>query len=179
LNKSFVAAVLVGLFLNSMVGEGAFADTASLFKRFSGDFRGSGISVVGASGKKVRITCQLTNTYSKDAQDKSSGQLKMNGKCASSQGARVVKGTISHTGDAVTGTYISLRSDVELTKSTGTVSSNSLAIFSYFVDGMTGNLTKIRQVLKLTGKGFQADFFSFDNKTKKYESAGTISFKRK
>ena len=103
----------------------------------------------------------------------------MNGKCASSQGARVVKGAISHKGDVVTGTYISLRSDVEMTKSTGNVGSDSLAIFSYFVDAMTGNLTKIRQVLKLTGKGFEADFFSFDNKTKKYESAGTISFKRK
>ncbi len=184
MRKNIIISALVAFLSASVIAPiviapSAWADTASLFNKFSGEFRGSGTSVVGSTGKKRRISCQLTNSYDKDAKNPGSGKLKMTGKCASSQGASRVKGTISHSGNKVTGTYISLRSNVKMTKSRGKAGKRSLTILSSFVESGTGELIKIRQVLQLTKTGFQADFFTFDIKTKKYKSAGVISFKRK
>ena len=152
----------------------AYAGASDLFTKLDGKFRGSGTSIAGTNNKKVRISCQLTNSY-----DKAAGKLKMTGKCASSQGSRKVNGTITHAGNKVTGTYISLRSSIKITKTSGKIGSNSVSVYASFVDENSGSLGKIRQVIQLTDGGFQANFFAFDNKTKKYKSVGVISFKRK
>lgn len=152
----------------------AYAGASDLFTKLDGKFRGSGTSIVGSKNKKVRISCQLTNSY-----DKAAGKLKMTGKCASSQGSRKVNGTITHAGNKVTGTYISLRSSIKITRTSGKIGSNSVSVFASYVDENSGNLGKIRQVIQLKGSGFQANFFAFDNKVKKYKPVGVISFKRK
>ncbi len=152
----------------------AYAGAADIFTKLQGEYRGSGTSIVGSSGKKVRVSCQLKNTY-----DKGSGKLKMKGKCASSQGSRIVSGTIIHSGNNVTGTYISLSSGIKITRTSGKVGGRSVSVFASYVDEANGSLGKIRQTIKLTGKGFQADFFHFDNDTKKYKSVGVISFRKK
>lgn len=152
----------------------ANAGATDVFSKLDGSFKGSGTSLAGSDGKKRRVTCSLTNTYKK-----STGKLTMRGKCASSQGSIGVKGSISHKGNAVTGTYISLRSSLKNTKSSGKVGKNSISIYSSFVDKKTSKLIKVRQVIQLTGSGFQTDFQAFDSKSKKYKPAGVISFKRK
>lgn len=163
-------ALMIGLSGTS----GAIAGATEIFTKLNGVFRGSGTSIIGSTGKKVRVSCQLTNTY-----DKASGKLKMNGKCASSQGSRRMSGTITHKGNKITGTYISLRDSIKLTKTSGKVGSRSISIYSSYIDENSGSPGKIRQTIQLTKAGFQTDFQSFDNKTKKYKSVGVISFKRK
>ena len=171
--------ILSAFILGAWINTNAMANTASLFSKFSGEFRGSGTSVTGTDGKKRRISCQLTNTYDPKPGNKSSGNLKMRGKCASSKGSSLVKGTLSHIGSKVSGTYISLRSNVKMTSSSGKAGKRSMTILSAFVERGNGKLIKLRQVLQLTRGGFQANFSTFDNKTKKYEPVGIISFKRK
>ncbi len=147
---------------------------AYLFSKLEGDFRGTGMSIVKTNGKKQRVSCQLSNKY-----DKSSGKLKMKGKCASSKGSAMVRGAIMHKNGKVSGTYIALRAKVEMLKSTGKSGRKSVTIYSSFRDKSNNKIYKIKQVLQLNGRGFQADFFAFDKSAKKYKSAGVMSFKRK
>jgi len=172
MNKLFLS-ILFSLILVPLVPTEALAN-AVLFSKLEGDFRGKGMSITKTGGKKQRVSCQLSNKY-----DKSSGKLKMKGKCASSQGSSLVRGAITHKKGKVSGSYISLRAKVELLKSTGKSGRKSVVIFSSYRDKSNEKIYKIKQVLQLRGGGFQADFFTFDKNTKKYKSAGVMSFKRK
>lgn len=172
--KLRLLASIPALIMSMSISTGAYAGASDVFTKLDGKFRGSGTSVVGSKDKKVRISCQLTNSY-----DKASGKLKMAGKCASSQGSRGVKGTITHAGNKITGTYISLRSSIKITKTSGKIGSNSVSVYASYVDESSGDLGKIRQVIQLTSSGFQTNLYAFDKKAKKYESVGVISFKRK
>ncbi|MCP4185047.1 MAG: hypothetical protein GY761_17340 [Hyphomicrobiales bacterium] len=103
----------------------------------------------------------------------------MKGKCASSQGSSSVSGAITHKNGEVSGSYFSLRAKVEMIRSSGKVGRKSVVIFSSFRDKRNSKVYKIKQVLQLIDRGFQADFFTFDKREKKYKSAGVMSFKRK
>ncbi|MCP4071908.1 MAG: hypothetical protein GY742_09250 [Hyphomicrobiales bacterium] len=173
MKRTHTSAILALVLVTTCSVE-VFANADRVFAKLDGNFRGSGSSITDSSGKKRRVSCQLANTY-----DKKSGKLKMLGKCASSQGSSRVRGTITHKNGNVTGTYISLRANVDMTKSTGKSGSNSLTIYSSFIDRSNGELYEIKQILQLTRAGFQANFFAFDKKSKKYESAGVLSFRRK
>jgi len=165
--------LLISVFLLPFAPINALAN-ADLFSKLEGSFRGSGMSVTDVSGKKRRVSCQLSNKY-----DKGAKKLKMKGKCASSQGAAIVKGTISHNNGKISGSYIGLRSRAQMIKSSGKSGRKSVVIYSSFRDRKDDKIYKIKQVLQLNGAGFQANFFTFDNSGKKYKSAGVISFKRK
>jgi len=154
--------------------DNAFADADAVFSRLDGSFRGSGFAITGTDGKKTRVTCQLTNSYNASA-----NQLKMKGRCASSQGASNVDGTLRHAGGKISGNYLTLRPNFTMTKSNGKAGSKSLTINSTFIDKNVSKTYKIRQIIQITSAGFQADFFSYNNKTKKYEAAGVIGFRRK
>jgi hypothetical protein len=171
-------ALIAAIFIN-LAPTGALANAERLFTKLDGKFRGSGNSITGSDGKKYRVSCQLTNNYSKSSGKTRSGKLKMTGKCASSQGKSSVRGTISHSGNTITGSYISLRSNVKMIKSLGKADNKSLKISSTFINEANGKRIKIRQILRLTGSGFKANFYTFDNERKKYKSAGAINFKRK
>ena len=179
MTKLIISSISSAFLLSLALSLSARADTVDLFTKLSGTFRGSGVSIVGSRGKKQRVSCQLTNAYKKDSAKISAGKLKVSGKCATSKGSGVVSGSVNHVGDAVSGTYFSLRSDTKNTRSTGRAKENSMVIYSAFVENRTGNLIKIRQRLYLTPKGFRAEFSTFDNKTKNYKSAGKINFRRK
>ncbi len=157
-----------------IVPTASMAATNKVFSALEGKFRGKGTAIVGSSGKKVRISCQLTNSY-----NEKTGKLKMNGKCASTQGKRKINGAIAHKGNSVSGSYFSVRSGVKMTKSSGKTNGSNMTIFASFFDEQIGSLIKIKQVIKVSGGGFNANLLTYDNKTKKYKSAGKISFKRK
>ena len=152
----------------------ATAATNKVFSALEGKFRGRGTAIVGTSGKKVRISCQLTNSY-----NEKTGKLKMNGKCASTQGKRKINGAIAHKGNSVSGSYFSVRSGVKMTKSSGKTNGSNMTIFASFFDEQMGSLIKIKQVIKVSGGGFNANLMTYDNKTRKYKTSGNISFKRK
>ena len=157
-----------------IVPTASMAATNQVFSALEGKFRGKGSAIVGSSGKKIRLSCQLTNSYSKK-----SGKLKMSGKCASTQGSRKISGVIAHSGNSVSGSYFTARSGVQLTKSYGKTNGNNMTIFASFIDEQIGSLTKIKQVIKVSDSGFNAHVFTFDKKTKKYKPTGRFSFKRK
>lgn len=172
--KHIFVAGLMTLALTGLGSVPVMADAKNLFTKLDGTFRGSGSASIGKSGKKLRVTCQLTNSYGA-----SSGKLKMSGKCASSQGSRKVNGAITHKGNAISGSYMALQSNAKVSRSSGKMSGNSLTIFSTYVDEVGGKLIKIRQNIKLTGSGFKADFQTYDKATKKYKSSGSLNFKRR
>jgi len=170
-NSSLALAVIV---VALALPGGAIASADAVFSKLNGNFRGSGFALVDGGEKKRRISCQLVNSYSA-----STSKLKMTGRCASSQGATNVAGTISHAGGKITGSYLTFRNNVKMTSSSGTLGKKSLTILASFVDEKNGRLHKVRQIIQITAAGFQADFFTYNNKTKKYEAAGVVAFRRR
>ncbi|MCF6321230.1 MAG: hypothetical protein L3J32_05605 [Rhizobiaceae bacterium] len=170
-NLAIAAIISTG----SMFAPGSvYAGADAVFSRLDGSFRGSGFAITNADGKKSRVTCQLTNSY-----DAAARQLKMKGRCASTQGASNVNGTLSHAGSKISGNYLTLRPNFSMTRSSGKAGGKSLTLNTTFVDKTVSKTYKIRQIIQITSAGFQADFYSYDNKTKKYEAAGVIGFRRK
>ena len=66
-----------------------------------------------------------------------------------------------------------------MTKSTGKVNGNELVVSANFVDNATGALWRSRQVVRKTGEGFSADFFTFENAKGEFVKSGSIQFSSK
>jgi hypothetical protein len=45
-----------------------------------------------------------------------------------------------------------------------------------FVDNATGTLYRSQQVIRRTGKGFEADFYWYSNRLGKFTKSGSIKF---
>ena len=82
-------------------------------------------------------------------------------------------------GDEVSGSFVSTRKDVRVTKTSGQVSGKSMVLSSSMVENKTGNLIRVRQQVSRTGNGIKAVFYAFDSKTQKYKPAGSINLKKR
>lgn len=152
----------------------AQADAGTFLKSLEGGWRGSGVARIPGRETEERISCRVTNAYSD-----SSNELSINGSCATTQFKSSVQGKLSHSGNDVTGALMGSFDGSRMTKSTGTVSGNKLVVSANFVDNATGALWRSRQVVRKTGKGFSADFYTFENSKGKYVKSGTIRFSSK
>ena len=149
----------------------AKADAKAFFGTLEGKFKGRGKAVPQGGTKPVSISCRVSNTYSAG-----SGQLKISGNCASTQGKAKVSGALKHNGNRVSGSFISPFADMRLTSSSGSYSGGKLDVVSNFVEKGSGKLQRMRQIVKKAGNGFRTDFYTFDSATKKYKAAGSIIF---
>jgi len=166
------ATIQLGLMPPSSANAG---DTlAEFFEGMEGSYRGRGKTFPSNGSGPIRVTCQILNAYSANAK-----RLTIAGDCASTQGKSRVKGTLSHNGNNVSGSFISPFSGVTMTKSNGVMRNNQLVVVSSFFDEHTGELSQMRQVIRKTKKGFRTEFHSFDKTKKKYLSAGTLTFSKK
>ena len=150
----------------------AHADAAGDFlSGLSGSFKGRGTAKIFNRDKAEPVSCKVTNQY-----DPRNAALQVSGDCASSQGKSKVSGTINHSGDTVSGAFIGNIEGSTMTGSRGAVEGGRLVINSNLVDNATGNLSRTRQVIKMQGGGFVAEFYSYDNKSAKYELNGMMNF---
>jgi hypothetical protein len=153
----------------------ASADAAGDFLRnLEGSWRGRGSATIPGRDKPERITCQITNTYVA-----SSGDLVVAGECASTQGKTPVQGKLSHKGNAVSGSIISSLRGAKVTTSSGSVSGSRLTVSSSLMEDATGRLVKTRQVIRTSGSGFEASFYTYDNASGAFEPAGNLVFSAK
>lgn len=164
--------VALGLCVSFLAAPAAHADVAGDFlSGLEGKFRGRGMAKILNRDKAEPVSCKVSNSY-----DAAKSSLQVVGDCASSQGKSKVSGNISHSGDAVSGAFIGNIEGSTVTGSRGSVSAGRLVINSNLVDNATGNLTRTRQVIRKEGAGFVAEFYSYDNKSAKYELNGTMNF---
>lgn len=149
----------------------AQADAGAFLKSLEGGWRGSGVAKLPGRETEERISCRVTNDY-----DSNANELSINGSCATTQFKGSVSGKLNYTGNDVTGALMGSFDGSRMTKSTGKVDGNELVVSANFVDNATGALWRSRQVVRKTGEGFSADFFTFENAKGEYVKSGSIQF---
>lgn len=176
IGRRFVATLVFCLVLASaMPAEFARADAAADFLRtLEGSWRGRGSATIPGRLTPERITCQITNTY-----EAASGDLVVEGECASTQGKTPVQGKLSHKGSAVSGSIISTLRGATVTTSSGSISGGKLLVSSTLVEDATGRLVRTQQVIRREGGGFEASFFTYDNASGAFKPAGNLMFSAK
>lgn len=149
----------------------ANADPGSFLKSLEGEWRGSGLYRFEGRRTDERIRCRVTNTY-----DAATQRLSLTGSCATAQLKNSVEGYLTEDGGKVSGALLGTLDGSRMTKSTGSVKGNQLVVLANFVDNATGTLYRSQQVIRRTGKGFEADFYWYDNKLGKFAKSGSIDF---
>ena len=166
------ASLCAAVFSSSL--SAARAETAADFlKSLEGNYTGRGNAVV-IGDETTKISCKLANSF-----DASAKALKVSGNCASTKGKGVINGKVVANGNKVSGSFVSTRKDVRITKTSGQFSGRSMVLSSSMVENKTGNLIRVRQQVSRTGNGIKAVFYAFDSKTQKYKPAGSINLKKR
>lgn len=160
-----MASVAIG------VPASAIADSGSFLKSLEGKWRGSGLYRFEGRKDNERLSCRVINTY-----DASAHQLSLSGDCATAQFKNSIRGKIKEDGNRVTGAMMGTLDGSRMTKSTGSIKGNQLVVLANFVDNATGTLYRSQQVIRKTGRGFEADFYWYDNKLGKFTKSGNIKF---
>jgi hypothetical protein len=168
--RASLAIAIMASFVIAVVGP-ANADAGSFLKSLAGEWRGSGLYRFEGRQTDERISCRVTNTYNAAAQ-----RLELNGKCATAQIKNSIQGYLTEDGGNVSGALMGTLDGSRMTKSTGSVKGNQLVVLAYFVDNATGTLYRSQQVIRRTGKGFEVDFYWYDNKLGKFAKTGNIKF---
>lgn len=169
--RPLATALLCGVVALGMAVPSRADIAADFLKQLEGSWRGRGAAIIPGRQESERITCQVTNSY---AEGKS--ELKVAGECASTLGKTPVNGLLIHVGTNISGTLLNAFKGATVTKSVGTVSAEALEVSSNFVDNITGNLTRTRQIIRKSANGFEADFFTFDNASGEFKPAGSLVF---
>jgi hypothetical protein len=147
------------------------ADAGAFLQSIEGSWRGRGTAKIPGRENAERITCQVDNQFLEA--DKA---LEISGNCATTQSKSGVSGRLSYSGDSISGALIGNFEGSTITKSEGNYAGDELVVSTNFVDNTTGNLTRSRQVIRKTGPGFEAEFYTFDNRQGKFVKSGSIRF---
>lgn len=148
-------------------------NAASFLKSLEGDYSGRGTAII-LGDEPTKVSCKFKNAF-----DEGNISLKVTGECASTKGKGAVNGTITANGQKLSGTFVSTRQGVKLTQSNGTLSNGNLIISASLWDEQVGRLIKVRQSIRKTGSGINAQFFTYDNASGKYESSGTMNLRKR
>lgn len=168
--QAVAAASLILVATFSPVG----AETAADFlKSLEGSYAGRGNAVV-VGDETTKISCKVANHF-----DASAIALEISGNCASTKGKSVVNGKVVANGGKLSGSFVSARKDVTVTKTSGQFSGGKMVLTTNMLENKTGNLIRVRQHISRTDSGIKADFYAFDSKTQKYKPSGTINLKKR
>jgi hypothetical protein len=165
LAAAVLASVALGMPASSIAGASSF------LKSLEGNWRGTGFYRFEGRQTDEKLICRVTNTYNATNQ-----RLDVTGDCATAQLKSSLSGYLMEDGDKISGALMGTLDGSRLTKSTGSIKGNQLVVLANFVDNATGTLYRSQQVVRRTGKGFEADFYWFDNKLGKFAKSGTIKF---
>lgn len=166
--------VLVAGLAGMVLPAAAAAEAAGNFlKAMEGSYRGKGTARLFGRESEENLVCQVDNRF-----DAGAKALIVSGNCASTQAKSAVSGKLSYSGSNVSGALIGSFEGATITKSVGTVSGGQLVVTTNLVDNTTGNLTRTRQVIELSQRGFVARFFTYDNAKARFELSGSMAFSR-
>jgi len=165
-----VSSIVLALSIPSL----SHAETAADFlESLEGNYSGRGQAVV--LGEDVdKVACKINGRF-----DKGSAKLTLTGECASTKGKATVNGGISANKNTLKGAFVSPRQGVRVTQSSGTFRNGRIQLSASMMDDKVGRLIKVRQVISKSKSGINAQFFTYDNATKKYKSSGTIKLKKR
>lgn len=150
----------------------ARADAAAFLESLQGKWRGSG-TVRTPRGRQVRARCGLTNSWADNLR-----RLTLSGRCASTQGARAVRGslTASKDGDAISGSAFGSVAGARVVSTSSRYSRNRITITSRVVDTRVGRTARTRTVITGGRSRFTANV-SVDEGSG-FKRAGTLTFRR-
>lgn len=172
MKRSLTRLMLSAVMIAAMSVPAQSGQGADFLKGLDGSWRGRGSALIPGRDEPERITCQIAGTFADDA-------LSVTGECASTQGKTRVSGRLVSDGSKVSGSLINALAGAELTRSSGSVEGGRLVVASDFVQSATGKLTRTQQIVRRSGGGFTAQFFTYDNASGRYEPAGDIKFSAK
>jgi len=142
-----------------------------LLRKLNGEWRGRGTAIMPGRQKAERVTCSIENRWDAEA-----STLEVSGQCASSQGKSPVSGRLELKGGVVSGSFLGDFEGSTPTRSGGAVTSRELVVVTSFVNNATGALSQTRQVIRPSARGFSAEFFLYDNRSRSYEKSGDMEF---
>lgn len=150
----------------------AKAETAAQFlESLEGTYSGRGKAQVIGSEMET-VACRINGDFA-------SGKLSVSGECASTKGKGKVNGGITAKGNSLSGSFVSPRPNVEITRSSGEFKGGKLHLSLAMMDNQVGKLMRVRQVISRTSDGMNAEFFLYDNATDTYKPSGSISLTRR
>lgn len=167
------ACVAIAIMASFVIGvpASAHADAGAFLRSLEGEWRGDGFYRFEGRQTDERISCRLTNAY-----DAAAERLNLNGACAIAQVKNSVQGYLEEDGNNVSGALLGTLDGSRMTKSTGSVKGNQLVVLANFLDNATSTLYRSQQIIRRTAKGFEADFYWYDNKLGKFAKSGSIEF---
>ncbi|MGI9399649.1 MAG: hypothetical protein ACR2O0_00210 [Rhizobiaceae bacterium] len=173
MKRTILATTILALSVIS-VPSLAIADAGSFLKSLEGEWRGRGLYRFEGRNTDERLNCRVTNTYNEAAE-----RLSLKGDCATAQFKNSIQGQLAKDGNNVSGAMMGTLDGSRMTKSMGSIKGNQLVVQAYFVDNATGTLYRSQQIIRKTGKGFEADFYWYDNKLGKFTKSGNVKFTSK
>ncbi|MEM7303653.1 MAG: DUF1579 family protein [Pseudomonadota bacterium] len=150
------------------------AGAKAFLEKMQGKWRGRGKVKATPTAKSRRVNCTITGTLNEGTR-----KLENAGLCATAQGRQRVSGSIGYSADGskIAGVFFRQSGDVQVTKSRGTVSGNTLLLTSTLVGARAGRLVRTRTTVKLSGsKKFTISVSA--NEGKGWENLGSISFRK-
>lgn len=172
---SLTTSVCMGalVFAIAMPQLAAAETTTEFLKSLTGNYAGRGVaSVFGTENDK--IACKIANSY-----DDGAKRLSLTGECASAQGKGAVNGGVSVKGDRLSGTFVTPRKNLKLTKSSGRIVNGEMVLTASLFDEKAGKLVRLQQVVSKTPQGIQAVFYKYDNKSGQYERSGSLKLNKR
>ena len=150
----------------------AHANASSFLESLKGKWRGTG-TVRTQRGRTVRARCGLTNSWADNMR-----RLTLSGRCASTQGARPVRGslTASRNGSAISGSAFGSVAGARVVSTSSRYSGNRITITSRVVDTRVGRTARTRTVISGNRNRFTATV-SVDEGAG-FKRAGTLTFRR-
>lgn len=152
----------------------AYADTAGEFlASLEGTYAGRGeAKILGDAAE--RISCRIENDYDPDT-----NKLSLSGECASTKGKDRINGGVTANGTSLSGAFVSPRSGVTVTQSSGSVDGDTMVLSASLLEEKTQSLTRVRQVISKSETGLMVEFQTYDNASGSYESNGRIDLTKR
>lgn len=171
---SILLIMLIAMSLNmGHAGMVQADEDADFLRSLAGKFSGSGRAQI-AGHDPVKVSCRITNKV-----DGSGTRLSLAGRCASTKGKRLIRGSLQINGTKVSGNFIAPWSGARVLSSSGRVKGKTLTLNATIAHVKAKQPIKTRQIVRLTGKGMAATFYHYDPVKRRYVNIGRISFSKR
>lgn len=172
----FLKTVLAtGFVLAGLGGAIAQDDASNFLANMEGEFRGKGTTHVALTKSQERVNCKLKNSFNAE-----SGELQINGRCATAQGHAKVKGALTAANGSIAGSFLSPQIGKSVTRSNGKFENGELVLQLEMTDNMTGKKSQYVQIIRgVGGAAFETTLGKYDPSRGGYVQQGHITFAKR
>ena len=172
--RNLSAGLAFGFCLAAAAGPAQAGQADRFLGSMQGKWRGSGKVQISKRSKSTPIRCSITSKL-----NESKRQLENSGRCATTSGKETVSGAIrySRDGNKLTGVFLNSVGDIKITKSSGSLSGDTLTLSSTAIETGVGRVTRSRNIIKRLGaRKFSMSIQVFEDG--KWQNRGSITFEK-